>query len=81
VHPSGSAIVVLQPLPAHAAQTPGAPSAYVPLVGAAATPSGSCTWQAGLDGGVITTGDAAFYGSAPGENVVLKAPIVGIAEP
>ena len=49
------------------------------LVGAASTPSGNGTWQAGLDGGVVTTGDAAFYGSVPGENEQLKAPVTGIA--
>jgi ribosomal protein L24E len=51
------------------------------LVGTAVTPSGNGTWQAGIDGGVITEGDAntAFYGSVPGENVTLKAPVTAIA--
>ena len=51
------------------------------LVGVASTPSGNGTWQAGLDGGVLTSGDANsdYYGSVPGENAVLKAPVVAIA--
>jgi hypothetical protein len=49
------------------------------LVGTAITPSGNGAWQAGLDGGVITWGDATFYGSVPGESVVLKAPVAAIA--
>jgi hypothetical protein len=54
------------------------------LVGVAVTPSGNGTWQAGLDGGVVTTGQTTssygpFYGSVPGENEQLKAPVTGIA--
>jgi len=50
------------------------------LVGTAVTPSGNGTWQAGMDGGVITGGlDAGFYGSVPGENVTLEAPVTAIA--
>jgi hypothetical protein len=51
------------------------------LVGTAVTPSGNGTWQAGTDGGVVTTGDAdeAFFGSVPGEGIVLKAPVTAIA--
>jgi hypothetical protein len=54
------------------------------LIGVAVTPSGNGTWQAGLDGGVVTTGQttssyAPFYGSVPGENEQLKAPVTGIA--
>ena len=50
------------------------------LVGAAATPSGNGTWQTGADGGVVTTGQttstyAPFYGSVPGQNEQLKAPV------
>jgi hypothetical protein len=49
------------------------------LVATAVTPSGNGTWQAGSDGGVITSGDATFYGSVPGESVVLEAPVTAIA--
>ena len=51
------------------------------LVGTAATPSGNGAWQAGMDGGVSTYGDAqnGFYGSLPGEGVKPSAPIVAIA--
>ncbi len=54
------------------------------LVGVAVTPSGNGAWQAGLDGGVVTTGQATssyapFYGSVPGENEQLKAPVTSIA--
>jgi hypothetical protein len=49
------------------------------IVGAAVTPSGNGTWETGLDGGVVTIGDAAYYGSVPGESVVLSAPVRAIA--
>ena len=54
------------------------------LVGAAVTPSGNGTWQTGSDGGVVTTGQtpstyAPFYGSVPGQNEQLKAPVTAIA--
>jgi hypothetical protein len=49
------------------------------LVGTAVTPSGNGTWEAGLDGGVITSGDAKFYGSVPGINGALKAPVAAMA--
>ncbi len=54
------------------------------LIGVAVTPSGNGAWQAGLDGGVVTTGQttssyAPFYGSVPGENEQLKAPVTAIA--
>jgi hypothetical protein len=54
------------------------------LVGVAATPSGNGTWQTGLDGGVVTTGQTTstygpYYGSVPGENEQLKAPVTAIA--
>jgi cysteine-rich secretory family protein len=35
-----------------------------PVVGMAATPTGRGYWRAAADGGVLTAGDAAFYGSA-----------------
>ena len=37
-----------------------------PVVGLAATPSGRGYWRVGADGGVLTAGDARFYGSAAG---------------
>ena len=54
------------------------------LVGVAVTPSGNGAWQAGLDGGVVTTGQitssyAPFYGSVLSENEQLKAPVTSIA--
>jgi hypothetical protein len=49
------------------------------LVGAAATPSGNGVWLAGSDGAVYDFGDAAFYGSIPGETPLLAAPVTGIA--
>jgi hypothetical protein len=54
------------------------------LVGTAVTPSGNGTWQTGADGGVVTTGQttstyAPFYGSVPGQNEQLKAPVTAIA--
>jgi hypothetical protein len=49
------------------------------LVGTAVTPTGNGTWQVGTDGGVFTSGDAVYYGSLPGDDVVPWAPITGIA--
>ncbi len=37
-----------------------------PVVGLAATPSGNGYWRAAADGGVLTAGDAHYYGSAVG---------------
>jgi hypothetical protein len=37
-----------------------------PIVGLAATPSGRGYWRVGADGGVLTAGDAHYYGSAAG---------------
>ena len=37
-----------------------------PVVGLAATPTGKGYWRVGADGGVLTAGDAHFYGSATG---------------
>lgn len=48
-------------------------------VGTAVTPSGNGTWQAGMDGGVITWGDAGFYGSVPGQGEALPAPVSAMA--
>jgi hypothetical protein len=49
------------------------------LVGTAISPSGNGAWEAGADGGVETYGDAKFFGSVPGSNVTLKAPVSAIA--
>jgi hypothetical protein len=49
------------------------------LVGMAATADGSGTWQVGLDGSVVTTGDAHSYGSLPGDGISPAAPITAIA--
>ena len=37
-----------------------------PILGLATTPTGKGYWRVGADGGVLTAGDAAFYGSAAG---------------
>jgi hypothetical protein len=52
-------------------------TSWAGTVGAAATNSGRGTWLALGDGGVITGGDAAFFGSMGG--VKLAKPVVGIA--
>ncbi len=57
----------------------GDPQADTFLSGFALTASGQGYWWAGTDGGVFTFGDAAFYGSLPGEHIVPAAPIVGMA--
>jgi hypothetical protein len=57
---------------------PGSPLAAT-LVSTAVTPTGNGTWQVGLDGGIITSGDATFYGSLPGDNLTPDAPVTGIA--
>lgn len=45
--------------------------------GTASTPDGHGYWLVGIDGGVFTYGDAAFYGSMGGR--MLNAPVAGIA--
>jgi hypothetical protein len=47
------------------------------IVDAVQTPSGQGVWQAAFDGGVFTSGDAEFFGSAGG--LPLQEPVVGIA--
>ncbi len=49
------------------------------IIGIASTPSGNGAWVAGLDGGVMTIGDAAFYGSASGTAAVSKSSVTAIA--
>ncbi len=46
-----------------------------PIVGLVATPTGKGYWRVAADGGVLTAGDARFYGSASGR---AHAPIVAI---
>ena len=55
------------------------PVAHVsaPVISIALTPDGQGYWLASRDGGVLTEGDAAFYGSAG--NLHLSAPIVAMA--
>ena len=48
-----------------------------PVRAAALTPDGGGFWLAAADGGVLTGGDANFYGSAA--HMVLSAPVVAIA--
>jgi hypothetical protein len=47
------------------------------IVGMAATPDGHGYWLVGADGGVLSFGDAHYYGSTGGKP--LHAPIVGMA--
>lgn len=52
------------------------------LVGSAVTPSGNGAYQAGMNGGVSTWGDAGpphFYGSLPGQGVTPSVPVTAIA--
>jgi hypothetical protein len=49
------------------------------IVGATSTPSGNGAWDGGVDGGVVTIGDAVFHGSASGTSVVAKASLSAIA--
>ena len=57
--------------------TVGTPLSAI-LTGAAFTTAGGA-WQVGLDGGVMTSGNAPFLGSLPGIGVRPAAPITGIA--
>ena len=52
-------------------------SSSQPIVSLVTTPSGAGYWVAARDGGVFTSGDAQFYGSAGG--IRLNKPIVGMA--
>ena len=52
------------------------PLAWV-VVGGAVTPSGRGLWRVAADGGVFSSGDAAFYGSTGA--IHLNLPIVGMA--
>src|SRR5437764_1039450 len=62
------------------AVAPGDPSALRPnrpIVGMAASPSGSGYWLVASDGGVFSFGDAGFFGSTGSLNLVK--PIVALA--
>ena len=48
-----------------------------PIVGMAATPDGGGYWLVASDGGIFSSGDAAFHGSMGGTH--LNRPIVGMA--
>jgi hypothetical protein len=48
-----------------------------PIVGMAPTSDGAGYWMVGADGGVFSSGDAAFYGSTG--NLHLNKPVVGMA--
>jgi len=87
-HPTTTRPAAPQRAGAHAADTqvdeaslPSAPmsalSLNAPIVGMAATPTGKGAWRVAADGGVFTSGDAAFYGSAGA--LRLREPIVGMA--
>jgi hypothetical protein len=56
---------------------PGFPLAGT-LVGTAVTPTGNGTWEVGINGAIITSGDATFYGSLPGDSLTPDAPVTGI---
>ncbi len=55
----------------------GALSLNAPIVGMAATPSGLGAWRVASDGGIFTSGDATYLGSA--NRLHLRQPIVGMA--
>ena len=48
-----------------------------PVVGGTNSPSGNGAWMVAADGGIFTSGDAAFFGSTGG--VRLNRPIIGMA--
>jgi D-alanyl-D-alanine carboxypeptidase len=58
------------------AQPPLAPLAWV-VVGGAVTPTGRGLWRVAADGGVFSSGDAAFSGSTGA--LRLNSPVVGMA--
>jgi hypothetical protein len=65
-------------LPFGAASSGAPPAAGVarPVVGVARTLTGAGAWTATADGGVLTSGDAPFYGSMGA--TPLRSPVVGI---
>ncbi|MGH9067013.1 MAG: 3D domain-containing protein, partial [Acidimicrobiales bacterium] len=54
----------------------GSPKSGLPITAVAATPDGKGYWVATTDGGVLSYGDAHFYGSAA--SVHLAQPVVGM---
>ena len=50
-----------------------------PATAMATTPDGGGYWLLGRDGGVFAFGDARFYGSVPGQGLVVGAPVIGIS--
>ena len=48
------------------------------MVGIAATPDGHGYWEVASDGGLFAFGDAAFYGSPPGQGITSQSPVVGM---
>ena len=72
--------MALTPVPSHAARflgSKGGQPLNAPIVGMAATSTGSGYWLAAGDGGIFNYGDAGFFGSRGGQP--LNAPIVGMA--
>ena len=49
------------------------------VIGIASTASGNGAWAAGLDGGVVTLGDATFHGYASGTAAVSNSAVTAIA--
>jgi hypothetical protein len=62
--------------PTEASVVSAAAALSAPVVGLAATPTGKGYWRVAADGGVLTAGDAHFYGSA---SRYAHAPVVAIA--
>ncbi len=63
--------------PTNASISTQATQLAAPVVGVTATPTGKGFWRVARDGGVLTAGDAKFYGSMGGQH--LNKPIVGMA--
>jgi len=61
-HATGAGAAPLQQL--NVTVRSGVTALAAPVVGVAATPTGKGYWRAGADGGVLTAGDAHYYGSA-----------------
>jgi len=55
----------------------GGKALNAPVVGMAATSTGSGYWEVASDGGIFTFGNATFDGSMGGK--ALNAPVVGMA--
>jgi hypothetical protein len=73
----GIAGVVASTAPAGAASA-GVTTPYIASVAIATTPDGGGYWLVGVDGGVFSFGNAAFYGSLPGQHIAVTD-IVDIA--